>query len=207
MTDGSNLESDVDPAELVAGFRVLKLFAAALRWYSSSRAFLFRFLRKKNNAPAIAATATTPTTTPAAIPATLGPLPPSPSLGSEVCVVITTEVLACDWPGAVTTIVRACVTTDAFAFCVFVVAVVGVGVGVGAELEVVLEVGSESSELSLFDDPEDSDSDDFGSAFNSESESAFELELDFSSDLEVDLESELEPEPDTLPGLSSKPVK
>ena len=125
----------------------------------------------------MALNATTPTTTPAAIPATFGPL--LPDLGLSV--VVMTVVCACDWPGAVTTMVLACVTTDA----VGVLVVVGVGF-----VELVLEVDVDVSE---------------------ELESSLELEVSFELELELELEFEsefeFELEPDTLPGLLFSPVK
>ena len=110
MTEGSSLASDTDPAELVGGFAPKP--PTKLRRYSSSTALLLRFRRKKNIPLAIALSATIPTTTPAAIPALLGPFE------DGACVVVMIVCCAVVWPAAVTTIVLALVTTDGDPFSV-----------------------------------------------------------------------------------------
>ena len=137
MTEGSSRESDMDPAELVGGFALKSL--ATLRRYSSSTARLLRLRKMKKTTPAIALKATMPTITPAAMPALLGPL------DGGVCVVVMTVSWASVWPGAVTTIVLAFVTTDGGPFCV--------GDGSGFEVDdvaaalAILEVVVESDSL------------------------------------------------------------
>ena len=89
---GSSLESDMELDEVGLLPPATKLSIVADRLYSSSRAF-WRLRRIKNQTPAaIAIMATTPTTTPAAMPAVL--VPPSssslsPSDGALDCVTMT----------------------------------------------------------------------------------------------------------------------
>ena len=104
ITDGSSRESDVDPAELVGGFAPYVF--ARLRRYSSSTARFLRFRKKKKTPPAIALKATMPATTPAAMPALLGPL------DCGACIVVIMVSLALVSPGAVTTMVLAFVIAD-----------------------------------------------------------------------------------------------
>lgn len=62
------------PPLLLGGLPLwMKLLTAAFLLYSSSTSRLFLFLMKTNTPPAIAAIATMPITTPAAIPALFGP--------------------------------------------------------------------------------------------------------------------------------------
>lgn len=69
MKSPSNLEFDMEPADL----GLAKLLISALRRYSSSIDLRFRKRQRKNPAPTRAQNPTTPTTTPAAIAAVLGP--------------------------------------------------------------------------------------------------------------------------------------
>jgi len=66
--------SDEAPLLLVGGLPpAMKLLTAAFLLYSSSISRLFLLRMKRKAPPTIAATATIPTTTPAAMPALLGP--------------------------------------------------------------------------------------------------------------------------------------
>ena len=113
---------------------------------------------KNNIPPAIALSATIPTTTPAAIPALLGPLE------DGACVVVMIVCCAVVWPAAVTTIVLALVTTDGDPF--------SVGDAPADDVDV---------------DDDDDDDDDAAAAlpFGSEPESESELESDLESELEL----------------------
>lgn len=76
MTAGSRRMSlnEEAPPLLLGGLPPwMKLLTAALRLYSSSTSRLFLFLTNMNAPPAMAAIATMPITTPAAIPALFGP--------------------------------------------------------------------------------------------------------------------------------------
>ena len=113
ITDGSRRESDIDPA--LDGFWLpVMLLMEALRLYSSSTARRLRCRRNKKSPPAMAQTAATPTTTPAAMPAVFGPLDFS-SFGVGAGAVVV-------WPGAVTTTVFPTVTTDGVDFGVVLAA-------------------------------------------------------------------------------------
>lgn len=71
MTDGSRRESDSDGA--LPGLPAVKLLMAAFRRYSSSTARRLLDRRKNQIPPRMADMASTPITTPAAMPAVLGP--------------------------------------------------------------------------------------------------------------------------------------
>jgi len=71
MASGSNRASG--PAGILADLPPAKKSAPLCFWNPASSAFLLLRLRMKKIAPTIAIMATTPTTTPAAMPATLGP--------------------------------------------------------------------------------------------------------------------------------------
>jgi len=112
-----------------------------VRLYSSSAALRLRWRRKKNRPMAMPATATTPTTTPAAIPATFVPDPPLDfsavaSSGEPVC---------CWLDGMVTT------TVVPGAILVETAALAGASVVAGAD--VVLEADADA-ELELDSSPE-----------------------------------------------------
>lgn len=86
---GSRRVSLNDVAALLIGG--LALFMVAFLRCSSSMARLFRLRMKKNSPPMIPAIARTPTTTPAAMPATLGLLDDEPvGVGVTVGVTVTT---------------------------------------------------------------------------------------------------------------------
>lgn len=85
----------------------MKLLTAAFLLYSSSTSRLFLFLMKMNAPPAIAAIATMPITTPAAIPALLGP---EEDLDSDA-----EEVPVAELAAVTTTVCPPTVTTDAVA--------------------------------------------------------------------------------------------
>lgn len=115
MTAGSRRVSlnEEAPPLLVGGLPPwIKLLTAAFRRYSSSTSRLFLFLMKRNIPPAIAAIATMPITTPAAIPALLGPEEDEIFSAEEVPV---EELLA-----VTTTVCPPTVTTDGLAVLVAV---------------------------------------------------------------------------------------
>lgn len=90
-----------DPPPLLFGGlppAAMKLLTAAFRLYSSSMARLRRFFKNKNTPPTMAATATSPTTTPAAIPALLDP----PDFALPVAVLLAVTKTVCP-PITVTT--------------------------------------------------------------------------------------------------------
>lgn len=118
ITDGSNRVSlnDEAPPLLLGGFPppAMKLLTAALRLYSSSTSRLFLLRMNKNAPPAIAAIATIPTTTPAAMPALLG----LPELLAAMAVVeVAAEALdvAETGPAVTTTVSPGRVTNDGVA--------------------------------------------------------------------------------------------
>ena len=109
ITDGSRRESDIEEL-LIGGLISPPNTSDVLLWYASSTALRFRFLRKMNKPPAMAQIATTPTTTPAAMPAVLGPF--------DFFSVSTAGGAALVWPGAVTTTVLARVIVEGGSFLV-----------------------------------------------------------------------------------------
>jgi hypothetical protein len=89
MMTGSSLLSGLEPAELPGLPPLMKALTAACLLYSSSTSRR-RFALMKNQAPpAIAAIAMIPTTTPAAMPAVLGPEEPLPEPGALEAVTTT----------------------------------------------------------------------------------------------------------------------
>lgn len=92
------------PSPVVPPWRMKSV--TCVRLYSSSAALRLRWRMKKNRPMAIPATATTPTTTPAAMPATLGEEPPlsdSAELegsGASVCCWLEGMVTTTVVPGA-----------------------------------------------------------------------------------------------------------
>lgn len=144
---------------------------AEFRWYPASTARRFRLRRKKNSPPAIAPTAAIPTTTPAAIPAVLGPLAFFSGAAGDGTAFV--------WPGAVTTMVLARVMVDGGSCFVgsgsFCAAAAGEGLLFAAGVEV----------------------DDGAAGLGSEPESSFEPEPE--SELDPEFESGSVPEPESEP--------
>ena len=133
ITDGSRRASDIDA--VLDGFPlVVKLLIETLRLYSSSTARRLRCRRNKKSPPAIAQTATIPTTTPAAMPAVFGPFEFSFSAEDGAGAVVV-------WPGAVTTTVFPMVTTDGVDLRVVL--------GTGAAVVCGVDVGEVMLELTL----------------------------------------------------------
>ena len=133
ITDGSRRASDIDA--VLDGFPlVVKLLIETLRLYSSSTARRLRCRRNKKSPPAIAQIATTPTTTPAAMPAVFGPFGFSFAAEDGAGAVVV-------WPGAVTTTVFPMVTTDGDDLRVVL--------GTGAAVVCGVDVGEVMLELTL----------------------------------------------------------
>lgn len=97
MIAGSRRVSKTEfPPELPGlEFAEVKALMAACRLYSSSTCLRFFERRKNQTPPAMAAIATTPTTTPAAMPALLGPVSPALDEAEAVTTIV--------WPPIVTT--------------------------------------------------------------------------------------------------------
>lgn len=147
---------------------------AEFRWYPASTARRFRLRRKKNSPPATAPTAAIPTTTPAAIPAVLGPLAFFSGAAGDGTAFV--------WPGAVTTMVLARVMVDGGSCLVgsgsFCAAATGEGLLFAAGVEVDDGIAGSAA------------------ALGSEPESSFEPEPAFGLDPEFESESVPEPEPE-----------
>lgn len=90
MTGSRRVSVNEEPPLLPGGLPpAMKLLTAAFLLYSSSTSRLLLFRMKRYTPPEIAATATIPTTTPAAMPALLGPValdPVDDALGEPVAV-------------------------------------------------------------------------------------------------------------------------
>lgn len=143
ITDGSSRESVIEWLLCGGLLSVSKGLLALLLRYSSCIARRFRLRRKKNKPPAIAPIAAKPTTTPAAMPAVLGPF-------DGLCVSALAGA-AWVWPGVVETKTVAAVAALVIVVCGLSLVESGCATGAAVLVGLLLAVGLEVVELNVDD--------------------------------------------------------